>query len=84
MKRTIFYATGNAGKFDEVKRYLESHEPTIEVKQFDKDLPETQTLDQKAIALDKGQAGMGSISSNRCSSTTPESILIITIIFLEH
>ena len=53
MKKTIYYATGNAGKFDELKRYFEEHEATIELKQFDKDLPEIQSDDQKAIAIDK-------------------------------
>jgi non-canonical purine NTP pyrophosphatase (RdgB/HAM1 family) len=52
-KKIIYYATTNAGKFDEVKRYIDEHEPSIEIKQFDQDLPEIQTLDQKAIALDK-------------------------------
>jgi len=55
MKKIIYYATGNSGKFDELNRYLETHEPTIKLNRFDKDLPEIQTLDQKAIALDKAQ-----------------------------
>lgn len=55
VKKIIFYATTNTGKFDEIKRYLEAHEPTIEVKQFDKDLPEIQTSDQEAIAIDKAE-----------------------------
>jgi len=55
VKKTIYYATTNAGKFDELKRYIKSNEPSIELKQFDKDLPEIQTIDQKAIALDKAQ-----------------------------
>ena len=52
-KKIIYYATGNAGKFDELKRYVKAHEPMIELKQFDKDLPEIQSFDQKAIAIDK-------------------------------
>lgn len=53
VKKIIYYATTNDGKFDEVKRYIDEHEPTIELKQLNKDFPEIQTEDQKAIALDK-------------------------------
>ncbi len=53
MKKTIYYVTGNNGKFKEVKGYIEQHEPTIEIKQFKADIPEIQTLDQKTIAMDK-------------------------------
>ena len=55
MKKTIYYATTNAGKFSTLKQYIDSHEPSIELKQLDKDLPEIQTMDQKAIAIDKAE-----------------------------
>jgi XTP/dITP diphosphohydrolase len=53
VKKIIYYATTNAGKFDEVKRYFNANEPKIELKQLDKDFPEIQTVDQKSIAIDK-------------------------------
>ncbi len=55
-KQEIYYVTGNPGKFDEVKRYIESNEPTIELKQFNADTPEPQTLDQHYIAKVKARA----------------------------
>ena len=55
VKKEIYYATGNAGKFEEVKRFIESHEPAIKIKQFDEDLPEIQTMDQRSIAIDKAK-----------------------------
>jgi XTP/dITP diphosphohydrolase len=55
MKKTIYYATGNHGKFEQVKNYLEAHNPNILLKQFKAEIQEIQTLDQKEIALDKAQ-----------------------------
>jgi non-canonical purine NTP pyrophosphatase (RdgB/HAM1 family) len=55
MKKRIFYATTNAGKFDEIKRYTSEHEPSIEFKQFDQDIPEIQSINQEAIAIDKAE-----------------------------
>ncbi len=59
MKKTIFYATTNTGKFEEVKRYLSEHEHShkylIDLKQLDKDFPEIQTMDQEAIAINKAE-----------------------------
>lgn len=55
MKKTVFYATTNTGKFEEVKRFIDQHDPTIELKQFDGDLPEIQTMDQEEIAIDKAK-----------------------------
>jgi len=52
---TIYYATGNQGKFEEVKEYLERNEPTLELKQYKCDLQEQQSSNQLAIALDKAQ-----------------------------
>ena len=51
----IYYATSNSGKFAEVKNYLAEFAPHISLKQFDRDLPEIQTLDQRAIAVNKAQ-----------------------------
>lgn len=53
MKKVIYYATTNPGKFDEVKRYINEHEPSIDLHPFTEDFHEIQTTDQKAIALDK-------------------------------
>jgi len=61
MRRTIYYATTNAGKFDEVKRYLSEHEPAIDLQQLDQDLPEIQSVDQKAIAVDKAEQAWKSL-----------------------
>lgn len=53
MKNEIYYVTGNAGKFEEVQKFFAMHETNIIVKQFDVDIEEIQTLDQKKIAVDK-------------------------------
>jgi len=50
---TIYYVTGNAGKFEEVKGFVESHAHDIHIEQFDEDIEEIQSLDQKAVAIDK-------------------------------
>ena len=55
MKKRIFCATTNMGKFDEIKRYANEHEPLIEFKQFDQDLPEIQSMNQEVIAIDKAE-----------------------------
>ena len=55
INKDIWYATTNKSKFEEVKRFIKKHEPSIQLKQLDKDIPEIQTLDQKAIALDKAK-----------------------------
>jgi len=55
MKHEIYYATGNSGKFEEASRCIKKHAPFIELKQLDIDIEEIQTLDQKAIALDKAR-----------------------------
>ncbi len=54
-KSEILYATGNKGKFEEVASFIAEHEPTINLIQFPVELPEIQTLDQRAIAIDKAQ-----------------------------
>jgi non-canonical purine NTP pyrophosphatase (RdgB/HAM1 family) len=53
MKKTIYYVTGNQGKFEEVKYFVENNTQDIELVQFNAQIPEIQTLDQKAIAVDK-------------------------------
>lgn len=53
--KEILYATGNSGKFEEVSSYITTHEPSIKLVQFPADVPEVQTLDQRAIAIDKAQ-----------------------------
>lgn len=51
----LFYVTGNAGKFAEVKSFLEHYAPHISLQQVDIDLPEIQTLDHEAVAIDKAK-----------------------------
>ncbi|MBD3273480.1 hypothetical protein GF385_03990 [Candidatus Dependentiae bacterium] len=53
MKKEIYFVTGNPGKFEEVKKYIEKNVPEIEIKQLKADIPEIQTLDQKEIIIDK-------------------------------
>jgi len=53
--KEILYATGNKGKFDEVATFMAEHEPSIKLIQFPAEIPEIQTLDQRAIAIDKAQ-----------------------------
>ncbi len=55
MKKSLYYVTTNSGKFAEVSEYIHAHMPDIELKQFSVDLPEIQSLDQMAIALDKAK-----------------------------
>ena len=55
MQNEIYYATGNAGKFEEVKNYIEQYAQDIFIEQFDIDIEEIQSLDQKAIAIDKAK-----------------------------
>src|SRR3978361_1942763 len=53
MKHEIYYATSNEGKFEEVKSYLSRFDASIDLKQFQVEIEEIQTLDQKAISIDK-------------------------------
>lgn len=55
MQQEIYYATGNAGKFEEVKQYMEQYAPQIAIKQFDVDIDEIQSLDQQVVAIDKAK-----------------------------
>lgn len=55
MKKELHYVTSNSGKFAEVSHYIQANIPSLELKQFAADIPEIQTLDQMAIAIDKAQ-----------------------------
>lgn len=55
MAKEIYFVTGNSGKFEEVKTYIEKNVPEIEIKRFKVDIEEIQTLDQKKIILDKAK-----------------------------
>lgn len=55
MKKELHYVTSNPGKFAEVASYITAQVPDIELKQFAADIPEIQTLDQMAIAIDKAK-----------------------------
>ncbi len=55
MKKTIFYVTSNKGKFEEVSFYLKQKNAPFILEMASLDIPEIQTLDQQAIALDKAQ-----------------------------
>lgn len=52
--KEIYYATGNPAKFEEVKLFFDDY-PEIELKQFDHDLIEPQSDNQKEIALFKAE-----------------------------
>ena len=56
-KKEIYYVTGNEGKFEEVKNFIQRHQPSICLKQCDIDLIEQQTTDQKSIAMSKAKQG---------------------------
>ncbi len=51
----IYYATTNDGKFEEAHNFFAKYFPIIELEQFDQELLEIQSLDQRAIALHKAQ-----------------------------
>ncbi|MBN2267270.1 MAG: hypothetical protein JW725_02915 [Candidatus Babeliaceae bacterium] len=55
LKDEIYYATGNAGKFADVASYAKEHQHDITIKQFDCELVEPQSMDQRFIALEKGR-----------------------------
>lgn len=49
------YLTGNAGKFEEVKAFVERNNPSLSLQQIDIDLDEIQTLDHVGVAIDKAK-----------------------------
>ncbi len=53
--KEIFYATGNSGKFADVSKYITENNINIIIKQFEADIPEIQSLDLKAVAIDKAR-----------------------------
>lgn len=55
MKKRLYYATGNSGKFEVVKNFFEKNSD-FEIIQFDGDVPEEQTEDQEKIAIAKAKA----------------------------
>lgn len=56
MTNEIYFATGNQSKFKEIKTYIEKNVPGIIVKQFNADIPEIQTMDQREISINKALA----------------------------
>jgi XTP/dITP diphosphohydrolase len=55
MKNTIYYVTGNHGKFEEVRDFIKTYYSSIQLLQADIQLTEEQTLDQKKIAHSKAK-----------------------------
>lgn len=55
MKKELYFVTTNPGKFTEVAHYLALHASSIELKQLSADIEEIQTMDQRAIAIDKAK-----------------------------
>ena len=51
----ISYVTGNNGKFQEVADFLRQQKSLVELEQVPLPLVEIQTMDQKAVALDKAR-----------------------------
>ncbi len=51
----LYYVTGNAGKFGEVKEFVDRINVGIDLKQVDVDLSEEQTLDQRFVAIEKAK-----------------------------
>ena len=61
MNKTIHYVTTNSGKFNEVKRFIEAYEPSINLVQAAVDIEEIQTLDQAVIAVDKAKKAWNAV-----------------------
>jgi non-canonical purine NTP pyrophosphatase (RdgB/HAM1 family) len=55
MSHDLYYVTSNPGKFAEVSHYFHILGSEVPLKQFSADIPEIQTLDQMAIAIDKAK-----------------------------
>lgn len=53
MNNNIYYATNNAGKFEEVRDFFDKIAPSFHVEQYAIDIDEIQSLDQKIVVLDK-------------------------------
>lgn len=53
---TIYFSTGNPGKFEDVRGFIEHHAPHVELRQFSADIPEIQSYDQRSVALAKARS----------------------------
>lgn len=53
--KTIYFATSNTGKFEEVKRYIDTYSTSINLEIISLDIPEYQTLSIKEVAKGKAQ-----------------------------
>lgn len=53
MKRHIVFVTTNSGKFEEVKKWVDKLDPSVELEQAAIDLPEYQSLDVHTVAIGK-------------------------------
>lgn len=51
----LYFVTGNASKFKEVKHWLSELNPYIDLRQADIDLPEIQSLDVQEVAMQKAK-----------------------------
>ncbi len=51
----VYYATGNKAKFEEARTFLSNNAPEIQLHNYDVDLDELQTLDQRVIAVHKAR-----------------------------
>lgn len=63
MKQRIYYVTGNDGKFADVSAFITQQAPEIELLQYRADIPEIQSLDQRAIAIDKARQAFEQLNS---------------------
>jgi XTP/dITP diphosphohydrolase len=59
----LFYVTSNSGKFAEVEQFLKRHAPEIALTRVDMDIPEIQSMDQQAVAIDKAQKAWNKLKS---------------------
>src|SRR5690242_7385651 len=53
MTKTLYFVTTNAGKFEEVKKWINELDPSIDLIQVSLDIPEHQSLDVHKVALAK-------------------------------
>lgn len=53
MKNEIYYVTSNTGKFEEVSDFFQKSSPEITIQHYSLDVDEIQSLDQKAVVIDK-------------------------------
>ncbi len=51
----IHYVTSNIGKFNEVNEFMKRQDTCLKIKQYTLEIAEIQTLDQRAVALDKAR-----------------------------